>query len=309
MATASLINIFNERRKFLLNQLTENPEINTAANSVKSFVDSLFIEYRQREKDAHCFQMSVILSDCIKSGTQTLLAARNTTIWKTNSRTTAESNDSFSNKKKSNLKRWLLIIRLTMILGLCMWIYTTFTGTFERGVVIGIFVLILITQIVEAIYAAREQSRKNGLLSQLAQRDITKDLRVDIKVEPEIIISALRETIIWADKLLEQERLPEPILTQELPDFIINYFQEISSAHLTRNTDYMAHLSKDVESLLLPFGITVITSYEGANRSRFDTLPSLKKSQTEPKISKVALVKGDEVIRRGVIIIPNQQIK
>jgi hypothetical protein len=117
----------------------------------------------------------------------------------------------------------------------------------------------------------------------------------------------LRDLLAAADRVLDQAvaQAERPALAAPgVPDTLLDFLQELSSARLTNDPQYAYVLARRVPSILAAFDITLLDTPDDAQRNRFALVSSLDDADTNttgPRVVKPALVQGDVTVRRGEI--------
>ncbi len=304
-APESLVRLFGEKRALLRRQLAEKPAVDLAPGILRNFILSLFAEYGQHEKDERRIAIVQSLAGCVAEASQLLLGASKSTVWETQAYTNA---DRLPQETVKNPGGWLLpLIRVVVTAGLCLWLYLSFSGALEHILTIAAFVVVLATQIIELVLSYLA-GRKRRSQRDDAPRTPQKTQRIVIEVDPDTVILKLRDLLLQADRTIDQLSYAQSQMHDPsdvtLPDTLLDYMHELAAAHVVADKEYAALLSKKVAALLLPFGISMLTAFDGANQSMFDVEPNLEAGQTRVMLSKPAFIKNGEVIRRGVVLVP-----
>ena len=301
----SLVQLFGGKRVLLRRQLAEKPAVDLAPAILRNFILALFAEYGQHNQDERRIAIVQSLAGCVAEASQLLLGASKSTVWETQASTGA---DMLPRETVKNPGQWLLpLIRVIVTAGLSLWLYLSFSGTLEHVVTIAAFVVVLATQIVELVLFYL-QGRKRRSQRDEATRTPQKTQRIVIEVDPDTVILKLRDLLLQADRTIDQISYAQSQMHDPsdvtLPDTLLDYMHELAAAQVLEDKEYAALLSKKVAALLLPFGITMLTAFDGANQSKFDVEPNLETGQTRVILSKPAFIKNGEVIRRGVVLVP-----
>jgi hypothetical protein len=301
----SLVQLFGGKRVLLRQQLAEKPAVDLAPAILRNFILALFAEYGQHSQDERRIAIVQSLAGCVAEASQLLLGASKSTVWETQAYTGA---DMLPQETVKNPGQWLLpLIRIVVTAGLSLWLYLSFSGTLEHVVTIAAFVVVLATQIVELVLSYL-QGRKRRSQRDEATRAPQKTQRIVIEVDPDTVILKLRDLLLQADRTIDQISYAQSQMHDPsdviLPDTLLDYMHELAAAQVLEDKEYAALLSKKVAALLLPFGITMLTAFNGANQSKFDVEPNLETGQTRVMLSKPAFIKNGEVIRRGVVLVP-----
>ena len=301
----SLVQLFGGKRVLLRQQLAEKPAVDLAPAILRNFILALFAEYGQHSQDERRVVIAQSLAGCVAEASQLLLGASKSTVWETQAYTGA---DMLPQERVKNPERWLLpLIRVVVTAGLSLWLYLSFSGTLEHVVTIAAFVVVLATQIVELVLSYL-QGRKRRSQRDEATRTPQKTQRIVIEVDPDTVILKLRDLLLQADRTIDQISYAQSQMHDPsdvtLPDTLLDYMHELAAAQVLEDKEYAALLSKKVAALLLPFGISMLTAFDGANQSKFDVEPNLEIGQTRVMLSKPAFIKNGEVIRRGVVLVP-----
>lgn len=302
----SLIDLFSDKRHVLKKQLESETSVESVVKALQNFIGLLFVELRQTEKDDQRVRLMQGLADCLTKATELILSVNEPTIW------TVKSVASRPVPRISSIVHLLPLIpalRLlsTAVLSLLLFILADLA--LEKILILVFLITIVVFHVIEIVPMIR-YPKAYQVIQNAIKSNTSDHIRATLSVETEIMLRKLRDTFLQADRLLEQA---EPAHYSNLeclvPDTIIDYLQDIASAHLTGDRDYLDLLSAKVVDLLLPFGIMADMNSDGVNQSHFDAAPSLDMPQAKSIVSRPVFVsESSGVLRRGEIRVPMNKL-
>jgi|GEM_PF-6530305 len=311
-STLRITQLFDERRSALRQRLMAHPQSSQAEAALRTFTDQLFLDFRQASpaltaKDGT--QLNLV-ADSLKGGLQLMLTANKATFWQP-----VASGISQSLPTRVNIIWWTKILRIIAAVALTIWLFALYQDPVARvlaglalAVVLGAEVLdwLLPTlKLREQRKAQYAQADSNAIMNTRPQT------RVEVELDVDTALLRYRDVLALADRAvrLTTAALPAaPSPESSVPDAVLDFLQELASAHTTTDARYAAILAAKVAGLLVPYDIEVLTNFEGAAQKNFSLVRNIEDEKaTRPQLIKPAFVAQGKLLRRGEVAMPAAQ--
>lgn len=292
----TLLTLFGKGRGELQTELDQATSLEQVVKLVQNRLDDLKTMYIG-DLSVTQARLALFFLDTLRQSIASLTAANNTKV-------------SGSDPQQTISKTWFsdngLILRLLQAL-ICVGILASLFSLTRSAPLAWMTILLLSVLIgLEALQLGNlNQENSAGSLMPASAPQLT--MRVDSKVLLDNLGDALN-TIDRAISQAEQVKKPEGSTSgiEEMPE-LLNFIQMLIGASSRENPEMTHELSKLIPQILMEQGIRVQSyrpSDEHSSRGYFDFEPPIDQSAKDYVTLAPALLKGEQVIRRGRVIEP-----
>ena len=299
--------LFDERRSALRQRLAAHPQADQAEAALRTFTDQLFLDYRQANPALTArdgLQLN-LLADSIKAGLQLMLTANKATFWQP-----VAPAASLQLAPDIQFIWWTKILRVIAAGVLAAWLFTLYTGNFERAIIGVCLAVVLVAELMDWLLPTLKlrDTRKAQISAANAPAPARPQTRVEVELDVDTALLRYRDLLALADRAVRPVAATptNPSLADlPVPDAVLDFLQELASAHTTTDPRYAAILAAKVAGLLVPYDIEVVTDFEGTAQKNFSLVRNLDDERaTRPQLVKPAFVTHGKLLRRGEVAVP-----
>ena len=307
-ATTRITQLFDERRNTLRQRLLARPQAGQAEAVLRTFTDQLFLDFRQANpaltsKDGTQLNL---LADSMKGGLQLMLTANKATFWQP-----VTSASSMQLAPNIQITWWTKLLRVIAVAALTAWLFALYSGTFERVLAGLALAVVLVAEALDWLLPTlklREQRKAQYAQLNAAEPMNTRpQTRVEVELDVDTALLRYRDVLALADRAVRPITAALPAASPEssVPDAVLDFLQELASAHTTTDARYAAVLAAKVAGLLVPYDIEVLTNFEGVAQKNFSLVRNVDDEKaTRPQLIKPAFVAQGKLLRRGEVAMP-----
>lgn len=300
---ATLIEIFDQSQSELRQQLKANPSPEKVVQVVKDFLDTLLDTYRkEEERDPDQKRFASRVMDVLRASVGTIVSASETEIWRRN------QPDETGEIPRASAFFNILLRGCQFLLSGAVLALLYLEGLF---VYLALVSGLVFFEIVRAIISfLKRRRRERGIRKTLEKaREIEFNLlKASVQVNTDLLVSILADSILSADKLLEEVITVKKQTTENGIDndtALLEFFQDLLRAKDRKNSEFAFMKIELLPHLLERHGIQA-EAFTGNNEHLFEFQETVNPKNTAYRTVRLALVKGKRLLKRGLVEEPVQ---
>lgn len=293
-----LLDIFDEQRQHLSQQIGEGPDPEKAARRIRNFLDSLPREYEERQAPTLNEKRRLgFITDLLKEASS-LLAVHNAELYRPSRRVARpEGQSSFV------LKRLAQLILLILLFG----------GLLAIGAFSALLLLLLLVAVTLPARVISQPDKWTSFLSsqnsETDQKGLGQDDKNDVQavahVDSAALLSKLREMIRAAEAVFEDEgHEPPPPPDNPIHEAreLLDFFQDLLEAEQFQDAEFALKRLRSLKRLLDSQDIELEDFKEGQNAHYFSFLPGEGSTHETQRLALVG--KDGQLLLRGTVLEP-----
>jgi len=297
----TLLTLFGKGRSELQTELDQATSLEQVVKLVQNRLDDLKTMYIG-DLSVTQARLALFFLDTLRQSIASLTAANNTKV-------------SGSDPQQTISKTWFsdngLILKLLQAL-ICVGILVSLSSLTRSAPLAWMTILLLSVLIgLEVALQLDKDNQENSAGSLMPTQASQLTMRVDSKV----LLDNLGDALNTIDRAIAQAEVvnkPEGSTNgiEEMPE-LLNFIQMLIGASSRENPEMTHELSKLIPQILMEQGIRVQSyrpSDEHSSRGYFDFEPPIDESAKDYVTLAPALLKGEQVLRRGRVIEPFQSL-
>lgn len=300
----TLIQMYDQAQGELRQRLKGNTDPEKAVQVVKDFLDTLLDTYRkEEERDPDQKRFATRVMEVLRSSVAAVVAASETEIWRRNQPDVTSDLPRTSNFLNIFLRVCQVLLASAVLTMLYLENYIIYLG-----MVSGLVVLELVRAITSYVKNRKQKKEIRQTLGKAREIEFNS-LRASVHVNTDLLVSILADAILAADKLLEavltvkQQRSNNGL---ENDSSLLDFFQELLRAKDRQNSEFAFMKIELLPHLLASHGIQA-EAYNGQNEHFFEFQESLNPQVTTYRTVRLALVKENKLLKRGLVEEPAQR--
>ena len=293
---AVLLEIFDEERPRLSEQIREEPDPTKVARRVRNFLGSLPTKYEEKRNDLTLNEKRRLgfLTDVLKDASS-LLIVHTAELYRPDVRT------GHTNTQWDKLKKAAQMILFVLLLGVLL----------TAGGFLALLLLFLLVAVTLPASVLRSPDKwLPYFLSQIpetnqedAQSGEANNVQVVVQVNVSELLTQLRQMIKTVETAFEDEAdEPEPLPANPIHEAkdLLDFFQNLLEAAQFKDAEFALRTVRSLKRLLLDQHIQIEDYEEGQNDRHFSFLPG---GDARRQTQKLALVSAEgRLLVRGIVL-------